>query len=85
VALWRLRSDEDEDLVAEGDLVAARKTWHGTHQGEFIGVSPTGRRVSFSAFHLVRFSDARAVEWWGTADLLGSLQQLGATVSGPPE
>jgi steroid delta-isomerase-like uncharacterized protein len=72
-----------EDLVAEGDRVAARMTWRGTHQGEFIGVGPTGKRVSFSAFHIVRFSRDRAVEWWGTADLLGALQQLGATVSGP--
>jgi predicted ester cyclase len=44
-------------------------------------VGATGRRVSFSAFHLVRFSQDRAVEWWGTADLLGVLQQLGATIS----
>jgi predicted ester cyclase len=57
-------------------------TWCGTHHGEFIGVRPTGKCVSFSAFHLVRFSQDRAVEWWGTADLLGALQQLGATVSG---
>lgn len=72
-----------EDLVAERDRVAARMTWRGTHDGEFIGVGPTGKRVSFSAFHLVRFSGDRAAEWWGTADLLGALQQLGATVSGP--
>jgi steroid delta-isomerase-like uncharacterized protein len=72
-----------DDLVAEGDRVAARMTWRGTHHGEFIGVGPTGTRVSFSAFHLVRFSEDRAVEWWGTADLLGALQQLGATVSDP--
>ena len=72
-----------EEVIAEGDRVAARMTWQGTHRGEFMGVGPTGNRVSFSAFHLVRFSQDRAVEWWGTADLLGALQQLGATVSGP--
>jgi steroid delta-isomerase-like uncharacterized protein len=71
-----------EDVVAEGDLVAARTTWEGTHLGEFVGVDPTGTRVSFAAFHLVRFSAGRAVEWWGTADLLGALQQLGATITG---
>jgi steroid delta-isomerase-like uncharacterized protein len=70
-----------EDVVVEGDRVAARTMWHGTHRGEFVGVGATGRRVSFSAFHLVRFSQDRAVEWWGTADLLGVLQQLGATIS----
>jgi steroid delta-isomerase-like uncharacterized protein len=72
-----------EDVIAEGDRVAARVTWHGTHRGEFAGVGPTGKRVSFSAFHLVRFSQDCAVEWWGTADLLGALRQLGATVSAP--
>ena len=72
-----------EDVIAEGDRLAARMTWHGTHRGEFVGVGPTGKRVSISAFHLVRFSGDRAVEWWGTADLLGALQQLGATISGP--
>jgi steroid delta-isomerase-like uncharacterized protein len=72
-----------EEVIAKGDRVAARMTWHGTHRGDFVGVGPTGKRVSFSAFHLVRFSQGRAVEWWGTADLLGALQQLGATVAGP--
>jgi predicted ester cyclase len=72
-----------EDVVVEGDRVAARVTWHGTHGGEFLGMGPTGKRVSFEAFHLVRFSQDRAVEWWGTADLLGALQQMGATISGP--
>ena len=72
-----------DDVLAEGDRVAARMTWYGTHRGDFMGVEPTGNRVSFSAFHLVRFSQGRAVEWWGTADLLGALQQLGATVVAP--
>jgi steroid delta-isomerase-like uncharacterized protein len=72
-----------EDLIAEGDRVAARMTWRGTHRGDFVGLGPTEKRVSFSAFHLVRFSGQRAVEWWGTADLLGALQQLGGSISGP--
>lgn len=72
-----------QDVVAEGDRVAARMTWHGTHRGEFLGLLPTNQRVSFSAFHLVRFSGSLAVEWWGTADLLEALRQLGATVSSP--
>jgi steroid delta-isomerase-like uncharacterized protein len=74
-----------EDLVAEGDRVAARMTWRGTHQGEFIGIGPTGKPVSFSAFHFVRITEDGAVEWWGTADLFGALQQVGATISGPQE
>lgn len=72
-----------EDVIAEGDRVAARVSWHGTHRGDFMGVPPAGKRVSFSAFHLVRFAEERAVEWWGTADVPGVLRQLGATGSGP--
>jgi steroid delta-isomerase-like uncharacterized protein len=71
-----------EDVLAEGDRVAARVMWHGTHAGEFLGVPPTGKTVSSPAFHIVLFSRGRAVEWWGTADLLTVLQQVGATVSG---
>lgn len=72
-----------DDVIAEGDRVAARVTWRGTHRGEFAGVWPTSKPVSFAAFHIVRFSGGRAVEWWGTADLLGALQQVGATISRP--
>ncbi|HUG88269.1 MAG TPA: ester cyclase [Actinomycetota bacterium] len=66
-----------EDIVAQGDRVAGRVTWRGTHRGDFMGLRPTNRSVSFSAFHIVRFSGDRAVEWWGTADLLGAVLQLG--------
>ena len=70
-----------EDVIAEGGRVAGRVTWRGTHRGEFLGIPPTGREVSFSAFHIVQFAGGRAAEWWGTADLLSVIQQLGATVS----
>ncbi len=72
-----------EDLIAQEDRVAGRVTWHGTHQGNFVGLNPTNRRIAMTAFHIVRFEDGRAVEWWGTADLFGALQQLGAIVAAP--
>ena len=72
-----------EDVIGEGDRVAARMTWNGTHQGDFVGVPPTNRRVAMTAFHHVRFEGGRAAEWWGTADLLGALQQVGATIAAP--
>lgn len=65
-----------EDVVADGDRVAGRVTWHGTHAGPFIGVEPTGRSVSFTAIHIVRLADGRIAEWWGVADLLGALEQV---------
>jgi predicted ester cyclase len=72
-----------QTVVAEGDLVAGHVTWRGTHRGEFLGLSPTGKRIAMSAFHVVRFSAGRAAEWWGTADLLGAVQQLGGTITPP--
>jgi steroid delta-isomerase-like uncharacterized protein len=74
-----------EDTVVEGDKVAARVTWRGTHHGEFVGVPGTGVSVEFTAFHLVRFSGGRAAEWWGTADLLGVTAQIGARITWPPD
>jgi steroid delta-isomerase-like uncharacterized protein len=69
-----------ETVVAEGDWVAARVTWRGTHRGEYIGIPATNRPVVFEAYHVVQFSDGLAAEWWGTADLLGLAEQLGATL-----
>jgi len=69
-----------ETVVTEGDWVAARVTWRGTHRGEYIGIPGTHRPVSFEAYHMVRFADGLAAEWWGTADLLGLAEQLGATL-----
>jgi len=71
------------DVVADADRLAGRVRYSGTHGGAFLGMAPTGRAVDFDAFHFARFWNGRIVEWWGTADLLGALQQIGASVSGP--
>ena len=67
-------------VLAEGNLVAGHVLWRGTQRGSFLGVPPSDRQVEISAFHIVRFSDGQIAEWWGTADLLGALQQLGGQV-----
>ncbi|HYZ11716.1 MAG TPA: ester cyclase [Actinomycetota bacterium] len=74
-----------ETVVAEDDWVAARVTWRGTHRGDFIGLPATNRRVEFEAYHVVRFADGLATEWWGAADLLGAAEQLGATLHSAQE
>jgi predicted ester cyclase len=66
-----------EDMIAEGDLVATRKTFRGTHQGEFMGIAPTGRHVAIGLIDIVRVVDGRVVEHWNVVDNLGLLQQLG--------
>jgi steroid delta-isomerase-like uncharacterized protein len=73
-----------EDAVGEGDLVAQRIHFAGTHTGKFQGLPPTHRKVEFSAIELNRFVDGRVAEHWVQMDSLTLLQQLGlAVVPGP--
>lgn len=65
------------DIIAEGDRVAARIGLEGTHKGEFMGVAPTGRRLSTELFEIVRMEDGKIAERWVIRDRLGELQQLG--------
>jgi len=67
-----------EEMIAEGDRVAARFTMRGTHQGPFVGVPPTGKKIEVKAMNFYRFSDGQIVEEHGQPDLLGLLQQIGA-------
>jgi steroid delta-isomerase-like uncharacterized protein len=66
-----------EDMIAEGDLVAARWTATGTHAGPLAGIPPTGRAVRWSGIDVYRLLDGRIVEWWRNDDLVGLLQQVG--------
>jgi predicted ester cyclase len=69
-----------EDAVGEGDLVAQRVHFEGTHTGEFQGLPPTQRKVSFSGLELNRFVEGRVAEHWFQLDGLSLLQQLGLVV-----
>ncbi|MGD2147207.1 MAG: ester cyclase [Anaerolineae bacterium] len=68
----------EEDMVAEGDRVAVRTTFKGTHEGEFFGVAPTGKDVTMPIMLIYRLPGDMIVEHWMVADLLGLMQQLGA-------
>jgi steroid delta-isomerase-like uncharacterized protein len=67
-----------EDIAAEGDTVAARVAFRGTHRGEFQGIPPTGKEVAFSSMEFNRVVDGKVEEHWVELDLLGLMQQLGA-------
>ncbi|WP_459568658.1 ester cyclase [Cupriavidus sp. 8B] len=67
-----------EELVAEGQNVAARFTMRGTHQGTFFGVPPTGKKIEVQATNFYRLSGGQFVEERGQPDLLSLLQQIGA-------
>jgi len=67
-----------EAIVAEGDLVAARLSYNGTHEGVFRGVPPTGKRLTWDAMTFRRFNDdGLTVERWILGDNLSLLHQLG--------
>ena len=62
--------------VAEGEYVVERWTSTGTHEGEFMGVAPTGNTVTVEGIDISRLADGRVVEHWTQMDTLGLLQQL---------
>jgi steroid delta-isomerase-like uncharacterized protein len=66
-----------EDLVAEGEKVAYRWTFRGTHQGELMGIPPTGTQVEITGITINRLSGGKVEEQWNIFDQLGMLQQLG--------
>ena len=67
-----------ETLVAEDDWVAYNVRHQGTHEGEFEGVAPTGKRVEFRTMVFNRFADGIVVENWGLHDHASVLAQLRA-------
>ncbi len=71
-------SGANVDQIAEGEKVANRFVFLGTHLGEFEGVAPTGKRVEFVRASIDRVVDGKIVESWVEVDMLGVMQQLGA-------
>ncbi|MCS6926799.1 MAG: ester cyclase [Candidatus Binatia bacterium] len=67
-----------EDVIAEGDRVVGRWTFRGTHQGDFMGIPPTGRKVSVMGIAIYRIARGKIAEAWVAWDAMGLMQQLGA-------
>ena len=66
-----------DQLVAEGDWVVARVTFHGTHTGEFQGAPATGNAFTYGGVHMVRIVEGVVREFWLLEDDLGLMRQLG--------
>ena len=66
------------DQVAEGDQVVTRKTFHGTHLGDLMGITPTGRPVAFDVIDILRVHDGKITDHWNVVDQLGLMHQIGA-------
>ena len=69
---------DPEDMLSSGDKVVTRARVTGTHEGEFMGMPPTGKHVDVQLVDIVRFGDdGLAHEHWGVFDALAMMQQLG--------
>jgi len=66
-----------EDLIEEGDTVVSRNTVTGTHQGEYMGIAPTGKPVTYNEIFIFRFASGRIAETWGVVDVFSQMRQLG--------
>jgi predicted ester cyclase len=67
-----------EDLIAEGDKVVARWRSRATHQGEYMGIAPSGKEVQFSGISIYRIEGNKIAQSWTVEDELGLMRQIGA-------
>ena len=67
-----------EEQLAEGDIVATRWTGRGIHEGELMGIAPTGKETTVTGITISRLRNSKVVEEWTNWDTLGMLVQLGA-------
>ncbi len=70
-----------EDQIAEGDRVETRWVASGTHEGDLMGINPTGNRVTVAGMTIDRIADGQIAETWDNYDALGMMQQVGAIPS----
>ena len=66
-----------EEMIAEGDKVAVLLKWKGTHKGEYMNISPTGKKIEITVANVIRIVDRKWVEFWNVTDMR-LIQQLGA-------
>jgi steroid delta-isomerase-like uncharacterized protein len=71
-----------EEMLEDGNKVITRARFSGTHQGEFMGIPPTGKRFDIPVIDIVEFRDGKGIAHWGIMDQAGMMGQLG--VGGPP-
>lgn len=69
--------EEVEFVVADEDKAVSYARITGTHDGDLMGLSPTGRKIDIHSIGILRFADGQVVERWGIGDSLAQMQQLG--------
>jgi predicted ester cyclase len=75
------RHEEIRDVVAEGDTVLVRWIFHGTHQGVFYGIPPTGKRIEINGFGVYYLENAQIVADCMCMDWIEAVEQLGGTIT----
>jgi steroid delta-isomerase-like uncharacterized protein len=68
---------EIEEQIAQGDFVATRWTRTGTHDGDLMGIAPTGNRVRQPGIDISRVSDGKVAETWEGYNPMVTMQQIG--------
>jgi predicted ester cyclase len=67
-----------EQMIAERDRVVSQLVMEGTHQGAWMGISPTGKRLQIRMITIHRIANSKIAEDWVLVESLGLFQQLGA-------
>lgn len=68
---------EEKEMAADGDWVLCRVMTTGTHEGEYLGIEPTGKEVTFQRHESYRIEDGEFVEVHGTVSIMWGVGQLG--------
>ncbi len=66
-----------QQIIAEGDTVAIRGFIYGTHNGEFMGIPPTNKKIRINYFDFWKIRDGKCIENWVQMDMAGIIQELG--------
>ena len=67
-----------EDLIAEGDKVAVHWRSRATHQGDYMGIAPSGKEVEFTGISFYRIEEGKIAASWNIEDKFGLMRQIGA-------
>ena len=77
-------TSSEEDLIATGDKIVVRRTFRGTHKGEWMGVAPTGKETTWTGIFIARLRGGKIAEQWVVFDALSLLQQIGGVPAPVP-
>jgi steroid delta-isomerase-like uncharacterized protein len=69
--------------LADGDRVTTFKTYYGTHEGPYLGIAPTHRKIQFETVDVMRVQNGKITDHWGVANLLSLMRQIGGWTPPP--